>query len=1240
MESFIQQHQQQQQQQQITIGQTKIEFHGVRNTYPIGELIKCHFTVPTTCRPQVGDWVGIFPVGWTSLGQHLVKRMVRPEDVWGTPAGQQYSKVEFDGEFLPKTGEQYYQFVYVKNGEYIRGASTPFVFGGEQTETVFFGGKQQQQLQQQYQLEQVEREMQKLQNGIFGLEQGLIGYQGVFPMIQETIQQQQQQQQLTGLKTYKQQLTTVVKGGDLLEIQQEQQCQEVLPQQPHQIRKHWQVRVGEVQQMLGEQIRIEQAQRRIEQLNMLAQLKSYERHIQNVQRHEQTIKEYLRSKMQTKVAEFEQKVYQILKQQQQQQCGEIQIQQQQQQQEQYVRKYEQLLTEKIELDIQKRIAIMHKLRQTIKECERKLREIQTGEQQHYARFHQILKTKVGQQFETKFVQPLINGQVVYCEKVELQLRSQLRSHIAQIVAEQRQEQYQLVKAHRQLVCLCNEICTRLQNLQCQEIYAQLRIPTIQTIVQIGSGLGQQYQQQQQHFYQVQQLEQQLNQLKNTLRIKFIGQQQPQQWFGQQEQIQQLINGVWIKSVVQKLQELEWNLRQEKMMQLEQQVEMPSVRGQWFARRIQNLTQHIKFFQQLQQQQQQQQLEETVVRVVLGQLRDLEGELFEYPQFYQQQQQREQYQQQQQQIVELCQLLKEIVCEKIGQLTQIYEQSPIECFIQSGNHKSWRHMLQFERKLIQLKGLIVEKQQYHQLQQRLGELEQQLTLNLVTIQQEQPQFNGKHFQQQQRCLEQIKTVRQMLEQHHRQHQQCQWEQQQQLEQQCQWEQQQQHYLFVAPEQFVQHQQKYERLCQLVNDLECQIIEQQQPFQLRPIFGQQQQQQIQQQIQQIEQQQQQQQVYGTTFGLNLIQQQFEKLVQEFQQRLVQQQVQLPEQVGEKVEKICQYLQQALINQTLKSKPFYGQQLKEKICEFETILNIEQQERELFGQQQQQPCWFQQTPVTVQQYIRQVGRQVRELKQQIQSCLDEWVLVNCQQNGEPQFEGDFNNNLNQLCVEQIEALPEFTLAGLLSVRQQQQQQQQQQLVDELYIPRSLLKQQEQLRQLETGLEYQQQQKVERQIERQIERQLERQIEQQECGLFTPVQGELKRFNVENLIGELETELVKLRLQNPTGQYPTGQYPTGQYPTGQYPTLYPTQSITGSRVFYPTTGPVESVFDELNLLTTVVQQQQKQQQQKTQQQEVQQQTTVYKVVEPTPFGTTTQCVKVQQKETIQQQQQQPQLF
>ena len=105
----------------------KIEFQGVKNTYPVGEVLGCYFTVPTTCKPEVGDWIGIFPVGWSTLGHCVCKKVVRPENCWGTSSGQ-YGKVEFEPEQFQRCTEQYYQFVYVKSGEYIRGASTPFMF--------------------------------------------------------------------------------------------------------------------------------------------------------------------------------------------------------------------------------------------------------------------------------------------------------------------------------------------------------------------------------------------------------------------------------------------------------------------------------------------------------------------------------------------------------------------------------------------------------------------------------------------------------------------------------------------------------------------------------------------------------------------------------------------------------------------------------------------------------------------------------------------------------------------------------------------------------------------------------------------------------------------------------------------------------------------------------------------------------------------------------------------------------
>lgn len=1141
----------------ITQQQNKIEFQGVRATYPTGEPVTCYFTLPAQYKPETCDWVGIYPVGWSSLNHYLVKKQIRPENIWTTCpivfpttiVGTQYGQVEFDGELLPKSGEQYYQFVYVKNGEYIRGASTPFMFVPtcEQQQQQLFGGLLPEIQQQPRTLEQVfEREMQKLQNGIFGLEQGLFGYKTVFPLIEET-QQQQQTTPLTGMWSL---------------------CGEMMPEHQQPInKKHWQQRIQEVQQLLVEQAKIEQSHHRLEQLNMIAQLKQYERHIAQCQRREQEIREFLKCKMQKQIEQFEQKVCQVMK-----LNGE---QQQQQSAEQYIKKYEQLLKEKIELDIQKRQAVQHKLRQSIKECERQLRQLQQQEQQQQTRFHQILRQKLAQ-FETKYYP---TSSVVV---IEQELREQLRQLIAQFLLEQRKEQFQLVKAQKQLLCLCQEICTKLQDMELSECYTQLRIPRVPQYQQQYYYVNGEHQQTYTH---IQQLEQQLNELKQTLRMKMYQQQQGKQQFLNGEYLfqQQQLNGEWIRQITQKLREMEWNLRQLHQQQqivslVEQQQQQPINGGMWFERRIQSLVQHLKYFEGKQQQQI---FEESRLREIMCQLRELEAELNEYqPQQYQQ------YRQQlPKQIIDLVQQLQTILREKIAQFGQIFEQSPIvECFIQTGNHQSWKQMMQYERKLAQLKTYLWERQQYQQLHYRLVDLEQQLRQCQQQGQQQQQVFGGK--QQQQRFVEQIRVLRQLLQ-----------EQQQQY--------QQQQYV-LHPEYYIQHQQKFERLYQIVNDLELSFpIQYQQQQQFQTIAGQYQQQQV---------------------TMYLIQQRFEKLVHEFQRQVMPELTIVPVAQQQKIEQIISFLrQQQQIEK--RSVYVYGQQLRQKVQEFEQIV-AEQYEQQQEREQQQQ--WTvsvpqQQTTTTVLVVLKSILRQIRELKGQIQQQQQQQLTiggVECQQqqNGEwvlvngVEFEGqDINNNQSSLfgglCgVEPVEVLAEVTLAELLRQPEQYQCEYQQQQTRF------------------TGVQQQQQQWE------QFERQMQ-QIEQLVCGQqqqqwFTPCQQQMRSsVSVENLIQDLESELVKLRLQK---ELPVQQQ---QQPV--------TQTTTTTRVVLTTP---ESVCDEIskfvgqNLLTTVVptivkvaQEQAGKQQQQTQQQQT---TTVF--VEPTPFG-----VKVQQqKETTTTQQQQQQLF
>lgn len=278
---------------QVTVN-NKIQFHNVRSVYPFGDLVNCLFTVPTQYKPEVGDWIGIYPVGWSNMAGYMCKKMIRPENVWSTPCGQQHwGKIEFEMSELERlvkmsqlSGESTYQFVYVKNGEYVHGMSTPFTFGTtgmikEETTVPSFGGVTGPFGCGFYLEQEVEKEMQRLQSGIYGIEQGLIlgGYgksgNGIYyptsgnatttTLIEETTT-------TSSPRPFGGEYTKIVTGEMLLN-------QLV---QPHHLRKHWMTRVNEVEQMIVDQFKIEQAQRRVEQLNVLAQLKSYERHIYQV----------------------------------------------------------------------------------------------------------------------------------------------------------------------------------------------------------------------------------------------------------------------------------------------------------------------------------------------------------------------------------------------------------------------------------------------------------------------------------------------------------------------------------------------------------------------------------------------------------------------------------------------------------------------------------------------------------------------------------------------------------------------------------------------------------------------------------------------------------------------------------------------------------------------------------------------------------------------------------------------
>jgi hypothetical protein len=242
--------------------------------------------------------------------------------------------------------------------------------------------------------------------------------------------------------------------------------------------------------MITEQFKIEQAQRRIDQTYILAQLKTYERYIYYMMKKEHEINEYMRNiKLAAKLAEFEQKCYEVVK-----------THSLVEQPEYYIQKYEQLLKEKIELEIVERTKYLPKLRQLVKEClEFKLKEIQSMEHQYYTRFYQLIKTKLGM-WQTKFYQPIVAqyfGKLephsfMYEEKLDYELRQQLKTLIGQFYAEQVKEYYQLVKLNKQVGWLCGELSAKLYQFEWTygaESYAQMKLaPKLKPIMFISSIL--------------------------------------------------------------------------------------------------------------------------------------------------------------------------------------------------------------------------------------------------------------------------------------------------------------------------------------------------------------------------------------------------------------------------------------------------------------------------------------------------------------------------------------------------------------------------------------------------------------------------------------------------------------------------------------------------------------------------------------------------------------------------------
>ncbi|XP_069042939.1 calcium-binding and coiled-coil domain-containing protein 1 isoform X2 [Lepisosteus oculatus] len=107
--------------------QWRVEFRNVGRSYFPQSRVECHYSMsPLHCWAS-SDWIGLFKVGWSSTRDyHTFVWALSPEGYSeGTSAN---GCVHFQACYLPRPGEDSYQFVYVDQRGEVCARSAPFAF--------------------------------------------------------------------------------------------------------------------------------------------------------------------------------------------------------------------------------------------------------------------------------------------------------------------------------------------------------------------------------------------------------------------------------------------------------------------------------------------------------------------------------------------------------------------------------------------------------------------------------------------------------------------------------------------------------------------------------------------------------------------------------------------------------------------------------------------------------------------------------------------------------------------------------------------------------------------------------------------------------------------------------------------------------------------------------------------------------------------------------------------------------
>ncbi|KAJ8258248.1 hypothetical protein GJAV_G00194790 [Gymnothorax javanicus] len=105
----------------------RVEFRNVGRSYFPQSRVECHYTLGPRHSWASSDWIGLFKVGWTSVRKYhtFVWALVPGNYKEGTSAD---CCVHFQASYLPRSGPEEYQFVYVDAKGTVCAHSTPFSF--------------------------------------------------------------------------------------------------------------------------------------------------------------------------------------------------------------------------------------------------------------------------------------------------------------------------------------------------------------------------------------------------------------------------------------------------------------------------------------------------------------------------------------------------------------------------------------------------------------------------------------------------------------------------------------------------------------------------------------------------------------------------------------------------------------------------------------------------------------------------------------------------------------------------------------------------------------------------------------------------------------------------------------------------------------------------------------------------------------------------------------------------------